>query len=132
LPTLSDYRQDYYWFSGKTSDIARQLALAGIVVIWIFRTGNNSKPQLPSELLLPLFLLVTGLALDLLHYIVATIIWGSFQRHYEKKLDDISTDPEISAPRYFNWPVHTIFSLKLLSIISAYFFLLSFFWHLWF
>jgi hypothetical protein len=103
LPKLSKYREDYYFFSGKTSDVARQLGLAGIVIIWIFKTGDNAKPQLPKELLPPLALFVLGLALDLLHYITSTVIWGHFQRKEEKNLSDLSKDPIVSAPQYYRF-----------------------------
>lgn len=131
LPKLSKYREDYYYFSGKASDIARQLGFAGIVIIWIFKTGDSSMPQLPKELLPPLSFFVIGLALDLLHYVISTVIWGRFQRREEKKLTDISEDPEISAPAYYNWPSNTLFWVKLLSIACGYVLLITFFWSLW-
>jgi hypothetical protein len=34
---LQDYRNDFYLFSGKASDISRQLAFAAIAIIWIFK-----------------------------------------------------------------------------------------------
>lgn len=34
--TLSDYLASYYELSGKASDVSRQLAFAGIAVIWVF------------------------------------------------------------------------------------------------
>ena len=34
---LSDYRETYYEFSGKASDVTRQLAFAGIAIVWIFK-----------------------------------------------------------------------------------------------
>jgi len=34
---LQDYRDDFYTYSGKASDISRQLAFAGIAIIWIFK-----------------------------------------------------------------------------------------------
>lgn len=88
-------------------------------------------PQLPKELLPPLSFFVIGLALDLLHYVISTVIWGRFQRREEKKLTDISEDPEISAPAYYNWPSNTLFWVKLLSIACGYVLLITFFWSLW-
>lgn len=83
---LSDYQKAYYEFSGKASDVARQLAFAGIALIWIFRVERPQAPRLPEQLLLPSALLVLALGADLLHYIVKTIIWGRFCRKEEKKL----------------------------------------------
>jgi len=77
---LDDAREFYYFFTGKTSEIVRQLALAGIAVIWIFKIGQN---QIPSELLLPLYLIAVTLVLDFLQYFVAATIWGVFSRHQE-------------------------------------------------
>lgn len=71
---LSDYKKDYQEFSGKASDVARQLAFAGIVLIWIFRVEGPQAQRLPEQLLLPSALLVLALGADLLQYILSTII----------------------------------------------------------
>ena len=38
---IEDYREDFYFFTGKASEVNRQLAIAGIAVIWIFKNPEN-------------------------------------------------------------------------------------------
>lgn len=121
---LKDARELYYFYSGKTSDLVRQLGLAGIAVIWIFKYNVEGVPKIPEALLLPLILIVLGLALDLLQYAVATSIWGIFQRR--KELSGVSDDTDFLAPKQFNWPTISFFVLKAASIIAAYVYLLRY------
>lgn len=120
---LKDARENYYFYSGKTSDLVRQLGLAGIAVIWIFKYEVQGIPKVPEALALPLVLIVLGLALDLLQYAVATSIWGIFQRQKEK--NGVGEDTDFLAPKQFNWPTIAFFVLKVLSIIAAYAYLLQ-------
>ena len=119
---LKDARDNYYFYSGKTSDLVRQLGLAGIAVIWIFKYEVQGVPKIPEALSLPLLLIVLGLAFDLLQYAVATSIWGIFQRH--KEVRGIAEDADLIAPKEFNWPGIVFFVLKFVSIIAAYGYLL--------
>lgn len=128
---LSEYKQAYYEFSGKASDVARQLAFAGIIIVWIFKVEGSSGPALPKGLLFPTILLCFSLACDLLHYIVGTITWGVFHRVHEKRNPDLSKDPELAASRSLNWPLNVLFYLKLTGVILAYIMLLKFFWNVW-
>jgi len=121
---LKDARDLYYFYSGKTSDLVRQLGLAGIAVIWIFKNEVQGIPKIPEALALPLILIVLGLALDLLQYTVATSIWGVFQRHKEKS--GVGEDVDFLAPKQFNWPTILFFVLKAVSIIVAYAYLLRY------
>lgn len=119
---LKDARDIYYFYSGKTSDLVRQLGLAGIAVVWIFKRDVQGVPKLPNELLLPLGLIIVGLALDLLQYAIATSVWGVFQRSKEKM--GVAEDADFKVPRQFNWPSISCFVLKVIAIVAAYFFLL--------
>jgi hypothetical protein len=38
---LQKARDTYYEYSGKLSDITRQLSFAGIAIVWIFRAGDK-------------------------------------------------------------------------------------------
>ena len=119
---LQDAREHYYFFSGKTSEIIRQLGFAGIAVIWIFKHEVQGTPKIPEALLLPLGLIIFGLACDLLHYAIATSIWGIYQRNKEKSGTDEHTS--FKAPRQFNWPAIVFFILKVISIVVAYIYIL--------
>lgn len=119
---LKDARDNYYFYSSKTSDLVRQLGLAGIAVIWIFKYEVQGVPKIPEALFLPLILIVLGLAFDLLQYAVATSIWGIF--HRRKEVSGIAEDAEFLAPKQFNWSGIVFFVLKVFSIIAAYGYLL--------
>ncbi|MBD2222708.1 hypothetical protein H6G33_37955 [Calothrix sp. FACHB-1219] len=98
---------DYY--SSTASTVTRQLALAGIGVVWIVRIGGEDAGGVRWDdgLLWPLFLFVFALLLDLLHYVHATYRWDKFHDECEQdkhgKHDAISAPPSINSPnkRYF-------------------------------
>ena len=121
---LKDAREFYYFQSGKTSDLVRQLGWAGIAVVWLFKSEVLGVPKIPAQLLAPLVLIVLGLAFDLLQYAVATGIWGVFQRIKERS--GVGEDMEFKAPRQLNWPALTFFWLKVVSIAAAYYLLLQY------
>jgi hypothetical protein len=129
---LSKFREAYYYYSGTASNNARQLAFAGIAVIWIFKTGDDSKPTLPSELIFPLGLLVLTLASDLFQYLSGTVVWGATARLKEKSYSGTEGDPDLPASRYMNYPTNFFFYCKLSFVILAYYYLLKFFLETWF
>lgn len=120
---LKDARELYYFFSGKTSDIVRQLALAGIGMVWLFRVGAVGAEKIPVALKIPLQLIVIGLALDLLHYAIATGVWGIFQRR--KELAGTDENSEFLAPEALNYPSLALFVAKVACVIAAYVMLLG-------
>lgn len=121
---LKDALENYYTYSGKASEIVRQLGLAGIAVVWLFKQDNKQFAQIPADLKLPLFLIVIGLACDLLQYAVSTVIWGTYHRHKERS--GISPSDDFKAPTPINIPGIVFFALKIILIIAAYVFLLKF------
>jgi hypothetical protein len=60
--TLHQGYQTVYDFTRKASEINRSLALAGIAVIWVFKTGDGAAQAVPGELIPPALALVTALA----------------------------------------------------------------------
>lgn len=121
---LKDYRDGYYTHSGSASTVARQIAFAGIALIWIFKSGTNGQYVLPSQLLWPALFLVSGLTLDLLQYVFAAAIWGTFARYKEKK--GVTADTNLSAPACFNWPALVCFWGKVISVVAAYLLLFAY------
>ena len=118
MTTLAEVRQGYYGFTGKASEGVRQLAFAGIAVIWVFKTGDGTDVKVPDPLLLPGLLLVAALFADLLQYVVAALLWGWFARRQERS--GVLPDDEISADRAINWPALTLYYLKIVLVLSAY------------
>jgi hypothetical protein len=121
---LKDALENYYTYSGKASEIVRQLGLAGIAIVWLFKQDNKQFAQIPADLKLPLFLIVIGLACDLLQYAVSTLIWGTYHRYKEKS--GTSPADEFNAPEPINIPGIAFFTVKIILIIAAYFFLLKY------
>lgn len=121
----------YYTHSGKASDQARTLALAGIGVVWIFKQGEGAEATIGSEFVAPLLLLVAGLALDFSQYVLATLFWGALHRIKEWSSNDITVDEDIVAPRWINWPAVACFWGKLAAVAAAYAMLIELLWARW-
>ena len=121
-----DLRDAYAYYSGKTSDISRQLAFAGIAVVWLFKTGLPQSPALPSELLAPLVFFGLALGLDLMHYVVSAAIWGTYNRYKEHQRAHISEDASFDAPLWMNWPGLVLYYCKLAAVLVAHCLLVGF------
>lgn len=111
---LSDYQNTYYEFSGNASNVARQIAFAGIALIWIFKKDSGTGFSLPNELLWPALFLIIGLTADLLQYISSSVVWGVFHRTNEAR--GYKPDDELDAPIFLNWPGLFFFWTKLVFI----------------
>lgn len=115
---LKDARDAYYFYSGKASDVSRQLALAGIALVWIFKVGDATVLTIPADLMRPALAFVLTLLLDILQYGIGALIWGGFARQRER--DSVGDDAEFLAPRQLNWPTVTLFWAKLILISVGY------------
>ncbi len=122
---LVDCKEEFYFYSGKTSDIVRYLGFAGIAIIWFFKEKNNNIITIPDSLYWPLILLLIGLTLDLLHYIVGTIVWDVFHRMKDNE-EGVNEDTEIDTSN-INWPTDILFYLKIIPIITAYMLIIIYF-----
>ena len=119
---LSQARECYYSHSSNASAAARQIAFAGIAVIWVFNQPQTGHPiSLPASLLFVLVLLCAALAFDLLQYSLSAAIWGFYSRYKEKQLNhQFHNDPDIEPPRELNWPGIVMFWSKLVTLMIAY------------
>lgn len=131
MKKLSEFRKDADYFTGKASEVSRQLSLAGIAVVWIFKHTNNDVSILPKELVPTVVFFATALMLDLIHYVYAGIAWSIFSRHHEKKNPDKTKDPELRASKFINWPTWILFSGKLISVCIGYILLIKFLVAVW-
>ncbi len=123
---LSEYKNDYYEYSGLASSTSRQLTFAGIALLWIFKSGSDGNYSLSVELYIPAVALIVSLGSDILQYVTATIIWGIFHRYHECNRNNNNPDTELEASKYLTWPINFFFYLKLISVIYAYYYLLKF------
>lgn len=121
---LNDAREFYYFYSGKTSDVVRQLGIAGIAVIWLFKKDINNIPKIPAELIPALWLITIGLGFDLFQYATSSLIWGIYQRRQEK--NKIGEEKEFRAPDWFNRPAIMFMILKCVSIVIAFIIIITF------
>jgi len=124
---LKDALDNYYYYTGKTSEIIRQLGFAGIAVVWVFKADVAGRPIVPSELIPAAFLIGAGLTLDLLHYVAGSLIWGVYHRVKEKR--KTSQETEFDAPKQINWLTLFFFWSKAIMMIVAYVFIIRFLYY---
>ena len=122
---LSYIRASFDTFSGKVSDLTRQLGLAGIAIIWIFKIDNKTGLTLPKELYLPLVSFCAGLLIDLLQYLYGAVAWGLILGTSKKTKDN----DEIKVAEWINIPTWVFFVIKVLACLFAYVLLLLFVIH---
>ena len=108
-------------FTGKASEITRQLGFAGLAIIWVFKSGQGTEYSVPKDLLLPALMLTVGLTLDFLHYVAAGALWQWFTKSAQKARKE-----EFDAPAWINPVTWTFFILKITAIVAAYSYLILF------
>jgi hypothetical protein len=115
---LQDARENYYTLSGKASDVARQLAFAGLALIWVFKTSQGAGLSLvPPPLFPPALMFAVTLALDLLQYVAAAMVWGIYHFVQERTRKD---EDEFDAPLLINVPALFFFWAKFLVLAGGY------------
>lgn len=118
---IGDLKEEYYFATGTVSTVVRQMALAGIAIIWIFKVGKEQSGgiQFTAAMLVPLRLFILVLAADLLQYVFKSAVWGALHHHYWNKFKNADKTVEISG--FWNWPTNTLFWLKTAFCIFAYY-----------
>jgi len=104
--TRKDAREIYSKASGTLSEVTRNLSLAGVAIIWIFKAGgsNAANVEFRGEFFWPLVLFILALGFDLLQYTYKSAAWGIFHRLKERQKAD-----EFEAPDAINWPTLVFF-----------------------
>ena len=126
---LSEYKKTYEDFSGKASNVVRQLSFAGIAVIWIFKVQSNGLLKIPDKLLVPLGLFCISLAIDLLQYILGYIVWYAYYKYQENKV--VSETQEIKHHALLPFPLHLCMIAKVFIAVVAYYKLIVFIINSW-
>lgn len=115
---LKELKDDINYYSGKASEIARYLALSGFGVIWITKNGDTFN-QLALN---ALFMFALSLAIDFLHYFVASIGYEILRRYKEYKNDNA----DFKINKYVNLFFWFTFLMKSFTMIIGYYYLLKF------
>lgn len=123
---LSEFKNDYYFFTGKLSDINRQIAFAGIAIIWVFKKGEGLEFQIDNELILPAIFIVSALAFDIFQYIYQSITWAIFYTYYNRK--NKKEDKKIKSSEYLNYPSWVFFIIKVVLVLIAYWKIFAYLW----
>jgi hypothetical protein len=74
MPETVEDQISYY--TQKAGDLSRQLGLAGIAVIWLFKVSSGSVAVISQQFSLPFALIISSLGLDLLQYFAGIVLWG--------------------------------------------------------
>jgi len=123
---LKDVRTTFDTFSGKASEIVRSLALAGIAVIWVFKTdGQDGVINLPGPLWWGALAIVVAVGFDLLHYVAGSLTWGIYHWYKEQKTKTKETET-FEAPDMINLGAYIFFGLKIVAIGIGYGFILTY------
>jgi hypothetical protein len=122
---LDEARSRYSAASAKASDVARQLAFAGVAIVWLFNGTalGDYGLRLASDLRWPGALLVLSLLLDFLHAAYQAALWGVVHRTNEKAGKTRNIDVSVFAL----WPVVGLFWAKLVLLGAGYVLLASYF-----
>jgi hypothetical protein len=114
---LEDARAAYESLSGKASEIVRQISLAGVGLIWVFRSAGTTL-ALDRSLVKAAFFIFLALLFDFLQYVLGTTIWFLYYR-YKERNGTRDTD-DFLAPTPINWPMWVLFYLKSAMMLIAY------------
>ncbi|HEV2803374.1 MAG TPA: hypothetical protein VGW57_00455 [Chthoniobacterales bacterium] len=117
--TISDLKEEYYFATGTVSTVVRQMALAGIAVIWIFKVGKDTGGiTFTPDMLVPLRLFILVLVADLLQYAFKSAVWGIIHHHYWKKFKN--ADHVVEPSGFWNWPTNILFWAKTALCVFGY------------
>lgn len=111
---LAVVRDTYYSHTSKAGDVGRQLAFAGIAVVWILH-GRSDAWVFPPSLLWTLASFGVYLVADFLQYAIASAVWGLYGWRKERGFDKAGLEPsqqEFKAPDQINIPALVMFCLK--------------------
>jgi hypothetical protein len=125
---LQDCRKAETDSATKASDIARNLAFAGIALVWVFKYDSAGQTVVPKGLVWPTIFIVIALSIDLFHYVFKSIYWGWLTKKKEEELvinpgeieEHFDEEREFTHPRWYIKVTDCCFYCKIGSVAVAY------------
>lgn len=118
---LADIDAFLYETTSRVGATTRNLSLAGIGIVWVFKVEQNGSSYLPRDLVLPALFFVISIALDFFQYAYNAIAFGIVARLNRDK----NGDTDISLPSKITLPAFCMFYGKILSAVVGYVLLLN-------
>jgi hypothetical protein len=122
--TLKDVWAYYSSYNKSVNEITRQIAYAGIAIIWVFRVTASNQIHVPKGLFIAGFFIGLALFLDYLQYIVGSMIYERFGTRMEKKIK--TDDEEFQEPEELLRPMDALFYAKIVAVLAGYIFIMKF------
>lgn len=117
---LSEIRKDYEELSGLLSKLNRQLAFAGIGIVWLFRvTDAKGGTSIDPKMLTPILCFVISFAFDLLQYLWQSWVWYVFY-WFKRCCKGLKEDDETNEPEWPNVIAWIMFTVKVGALMIAY------------
>lgn len=111
-------------FSKQASENSRKLDFLGFGLLALFGGLKKSSFEfpihLPDRLVVAGVLLTLALLADLLQYVYATLAFGWYGRHLEKKAANPDWIPPAGFPPKINWPTNVFFWGKIVLTAVAW------------
>jgi len=127
---LKKILDDFDKASGTLSTINRQIAFAGVGIVWIFVKTTDEKLLIDNTLLYAMMFFVAALLFDIVQYAYKTIFFECFRRYHEKKFDKPYNgnvlEENVELSNRWNFPTWIFFGFKILFVVIGYCFLLCF------
>ncbi len=120
---LSEYRSVADYYTGKTSDVTRQLILGGIAIVWLFKAtdATTNTTSLPAIGIWPLITLSAAAMLDICQYFLGGLLWTNFYLNKEEELaTEEDPDPEVRGPKVYGDTLQWIYYGKVILMIASY------------
>lgn len=117
---LEGIRDQYYFYTSKASDLTRQLAFAGLAVVWIFRVEQSSHAT--RLMASPTIFLIIALLFDFLQYFYGATFYHLVyeSRERKKRRENLGNDHNFKIDLAMIRPMDCLFYLKAVAVTAAY------------
>lgn len=105
----------YASYTKATSDVARQLALAGIAIVWAFKAGTTVSFGIDRVMLGAALMCIVALGADFLQYVLGSLLYESVGNRWEQ---EGKFEGEIDASAI--QPMTRCFWTKIVAVFLAY------------